>query len=108
MKFDHIAKCKTVRVKSTPDMKKYGIRCQAYLHPENNRIFAGEIGVLTHRVTEGNGWKEAQIVAEFEHGRNLLILNMVDENDYPVPAGGVWRRNPTMYDGDFEALQFKK
>lgn len=64
------------RVKSTPILRQYGIRCGSD-DPYNCKVWPKEIGTV--RVYQGNGWKGMELV--FKNSRTIQIGTLYSDSD---------------------------
>lgn len=64
-------------VKFTPVLRRYGADCRNVFQSENCKVWPGEFGWVKEDTIHGNGWCETVLIAEFDHGRDIVFARKV-------------------------------
>lgn len=65
------------RVKCTPILRRYGMRCSLGEHASDYKVWPKEIGVVV--VFQGNGWQGMQL--EFSRGRTVQLGTLYSDSE---------------------------
>lgn len=80
----------SLRVRCNKWNRDHGLRCRGSWNAGNNRVWAGEVGLVTERLIQGKDWEQVTLVLCFSQGRELELAVMVDDEGHSVGSGGQW------------------